>query len=343
MIGFLICFSKFLPAQDAPISTEEEFERLGQSVMTFLDIDVGARSVGMGSASTCIDNDVNALFWNPAGIAKIKGGSLALNSTQWIADTKQYGFASAYGMNNVGTFGISFMIMDHGSIERTVPTSEYDLYPQGFLIDGTFTIGQWVAGLAYAREITDKFCVGGQIKYVYEDLGDTDIAEYYSENAEYDTLENVKNKANTIALDFGTVYYFGFHDLRIAMSCRNFSQTIKYAYESFHLPITFKVGMAMNVFSFLSEMDKHELQLALTWVNPYDGGERIHIGSEYVFNKIFALRAGYRTNTDIGAFSVGFGFIPGSLGKTQLGIDYAYSSADKVFGSIHRFAFNFAF
>jgi hypothetical protein len=38
----------------------------------FLKIDSGARSQGMGGAFTAVADDVNALTWNPAGIAFLK-------------------------------------------------------------------------------------------------------------------------------------------------------------------------------------------------------------------------------------------------------------------------------
>jgi long-subunit fatty acid transport protein len=346
----------FLPesilSQEAPKSVEGDYNRLGQSSMTFLDIDVGARAVGMGSAFTCMDNDANTLFWNPAGIAKIKGRELSLNHTQWIVDMKQYAFAAAYGMGNIGTFGVSFMMMDNGSIVRTIPNrpfedfpEDYESHPEGFYIDGTVVVEQWAAGIAYARQITDKFSIGGQIKYVYEDLGETDIAVPFYDSTEasfgYKRIEDAKNRENVIAFDFGTIYYFGFKDLRVGMSFRNFAQPVKYGFESFNLPVTFKVAMTMNVLSFLNNQEDHALHMSVVAVNPYDGGNRLHIGGEYMLYDLLALRAGYRTNKDIDVYSFGFGLTPNAFNGINLKIDYAYSSADAAFGAIHRFSFGF--
>ncbi len=317
-----------------------KFKKLAQSTMTFLNIDVGARPVGMGSAFTCMENDASNLFWNPAGIAKIKGGAVSLNHTQWLVDMKQYAIAAVYGTQNYGTFGASFLVMDNGSFERTIPD---DSSPRGFYLDGTFNVNQWATGLAYSRQLTDKFLVGGQVKYVYQDLGDADIVEWSSEAVAFDTVKNAKNQKGTVAFDFGTLYYFGFQDLRIGMSFRNFSRPVKYSFESFNLPITFRVGMAMNVMSLISDMLDHRLQICLEAVHPYDHGERILLGGEYMFKNILMLRAGYRSNTDTGALSAGFGLTPKTFGGINLTIDYAYSSVDVVFDSIHRFSFGFRF
>ncbi len=331
----LLCLSVSVSAQIFP-GRDREFDKLAQSTMTFLNIDVGARAVGMGGAFTCMDNDVSALFWNPAGVAKVKGGVISLNHTQWIADMKQYALAVAYGTENLGTFGFSFLMMDNGSIERTIPDPTQ---PRGFYLDGTYEVGQWSVGLAYSRQLTDKFSIGGQVKYAFQNLSDAMIAV----SAEDTVGRNMENKEGTLAFDFGTLYYFGFKDLRIGMSLRNFSRPVKYSYESFNLPITFKVGVAMNVLSLLPEVADQGLQFCVETVHPYDHKEKIQIGGEYKFKNLLALRVGYRSNSDTGAFSTGFGLTPAALGGINLMIDYAFSEADEAFGSIHRFSFGFTF
>ncbi|UCH09912.1 MAG: PorV/PorQ family protein [Fidelibacterota bacterium] len=346
----IMILSTLLQAQDV-----EEFERLGQVSMAFLDIDVGARAVGMGSAFTCIDNDVNSLFWNPAGVASIQGGVISLSNCQWIADINQYAFAAALGTGRLGTFGISLLVMDNGEIENTIPNrpfsdhpEDYDSHPEGYQLAGTYSVQQWAAGLAYARRITDKFSVGGQLKYCYEDFGEYDIVmPTYDDTTGkwigFETKEGVEDREGVIALDFGTLYYFGFKDLRIAMSLRNFSQGVTYAFETFNLPITYKVAIAMNLLSVFPRMENHNLQITCVTVSPHDGGERVHLGCEYTFRNLLALRGGYRANTDIGALSAGFGLTPSAFGGLNLHFDYAYSVAESIFGSLHRFSFGFAF
>ena len=89
-------------------------------------------------------------------------------------------------------------------------------------------------------------------------------------------------------------------------------------------------------------MDSHDLQVSFSTVSPYDGGERVHIGTEYTLANILSLRAGYRSNLDTGAITAGFGLSPSAFGLNLM-FDYAYSSADAAFGSINRFSLGFAF
>lgn len=321
------------------LSIAKEPKRLAQTTMSFLNVGVGARAVGMGSSFICMDNDASALFWNPAGIAKISGGAISLNHTQWIADISQHAVAATYGNPMLGTFGVSFMLMDNGELERTIPV-DISINPEGYIVDGTFTVNQYVAGIAYGRRMTDKFSIGGQIKYAYQDLGSTDI--FMKTAVKEDTLRNKKNQKGIFAFDFGTIYYTGFRDLRLAMSFRNFARSVKYAYESYELPLTFKIGIAMNVLTLLgSEKESHSLQVSLDAVHPRDYTERIHIGAEYLFRNLLAIRAGYKFNYDEEDISVGFGLYPGFAGLS-LKIDYAYTVFG-VFGSIQRFSFGFSF
>jgi hypothetical protein len=323
----------------------EEFERLGQTSMTFLDIEVGARAVGMGGASTCIDNDVNSIFWNPAGLAKVQGLGFSVNQTNWIADMNQFAVVAAYGHNTIGTFGVSLLVMDNGTFERTIPSQDFQLHPDGYYIEGDYTVQQWAAGIAYSRRLSDRFALGGQVKYVYENLGNTDIAvpslDPTSGEFKYVTQEDQKNREGTIALDFGTLYYFGYKDLRVGMNLRNFSRPVTYAYDSFYLPVCLTFSVGMNVLSPFIHLEEHDLQFSIMMANPYDGGERVHLGGEYVYNNLVALRAGYRSNTSVGSFSAGFGFMSKNFINLNLTLNYAYSSTDDVFGPIHRFSLGF--
>ena len=313
----------------------QELKRSAQSTMTFLSIDPIAHSVGMGSAATCLDSSVNSLFHNPAGIAPISGVSVGINYTMWLTQIKQYALGLVYDAGNWGTFGSSFMIMDNGDIPRTIP----DESRQGYHYDGTFSVIQLAFGIAYARHITDRFSIGGQLKYIYQDLGPTDIISQAGVS-NYDTLYGITNRASRMALDFGTIYYTGFKDLRLGISLRNFGTSVKYAYDAYELPIVVNVGIAMNLLSLFSKLQNQSLQMCVEAVHPNDYSDRIHVGLEYGFRELFYLRTGYRFNYDEGNFSAGVGLSQNIIDLTMK-FDYAYSYYGKVFGSVHRLSLSF--
>ncbi|GIS71562.1 MAG: hypothetical protein CM1200mP10_11390 [Candidatus Neomarinimicrobiota bacterium] len=51
---------------------QNEFKRVGKSGFGFLKISPSARAAGMGDAFTAVANDVTTIFYNPAGLTKLK-------------------------------------------------------------------------------------------------------------------------------------------------------------------------------------------------------------------------------------------------------------------------------
>jgi hypothetical protein len=247
-----------------------------------------------------------------------------------------YGFSAAYGHEIYGTFGASLVYMDNGELQRTIP----DNSDKGYFLAETFNVNQFAVGIAYARQQTDKFSFGMQVKYSYQDLGPTDIIDQTVSGI--DTLLNTDSKSGVPAFDFGTMYYFGYKDLRIAMNIRNFAPSVDYAFESFQLPLVIKIGVAMNMLSLWQNNEDHSLQFCMEASNPNDYSERVNIGSEYCYHDLLYLRSGYRFNYDEGGFSAGFGLSP-SLTGYKVGFDYSYTDFGNIFGSISRMSLTFGF
>lgn len=120
------------------------------------------------------------------------------------------------------------------------------------------------------------------------------------------------------------------------MSLRNFAQDIKFVDESFLLPLTFKLGLSMNLFDFLDiDPNSHTFLFAVDAEHPRDNEEMLHLGAEYTFLKILSLRAGYITpKTSEAGINAGVGLQYG-LGGINLGVDYSYTEFG-IFQDVHR-------
>lgn len=152
----------------------------------------------------------------------------------------------------------------------------------------------------------------------------------------FDGPEEITAKMNLFAVDFGTLYYIGFHDLRVGMSLRNFSNEEAYRAETFPLPMTFRLGLAMNVLDLTNVSDVHELTLAGDFIHSRDNSERVNIGVEYGFRELFFLRGGYKFNYDIESFSMGAGIKVEAAGMKAT-VDYAFIRMD-VFNNVNMFS-----
>jgi len=235
-------------------------------------------------------------------------------------------------LGNLGNVGISFVSTDYGDIIGTIVAET----EKGYEETGNVDVGEYAVGFTYSRQMTDKFTMGGQIKYASQSLGESIIPKG-------ETTETISNKVTGLAYDFGTIFYPGFRSLRMGMDIRNFSPQFKYQETAFELPLTFSIGAAMDIFDFMPSLQESQsLVLAVDAIHPRDYTERIHLGSEYWFmNNMVALRAGYKFNYDLEGISLGFGFKK-SISGLDVKLDYSYSDVD-IFDAVNRISLGVSF
>lgn len=304
-------------------------KKVAQTGLQFLKVDVGARASAMGGAYMMVGEDASALFYNPAGIARMQSKMGIFSSrTQWIADISYIALGAAYNLGNLGKIGISTITSDYGDVFGT----RLDDSEAGFVETGKLNVGAYAVGLTYAKALTDKFSVGGQVKYNSQQLGSSLLSNG----------ETIDNDVSGLAYDFGTVFYPGFKSFRFGISIRNFSQQFKYEKQAFQLPLTFTIGAAMNLMDLVDSGSKNSLLLAIDALHPRDYTERLHLGLEYAFNNMFFFRGGYKVNYDEESFSVGIGFQQKLMLGSSIKIDYSFSDAG-VFDSVNRISFGITF
>ena len=332
-LGLLLCTAspRAVAQQDA------ERDKLAQTGMKFLSISGDARAAAMGSAMTALEGGASMLFYNPAGMARLGStAELAASQTGWIADIDYNFGAVAYRPFNgrYGVIGVSLVFADYGDLQETIRADN----DQGFIDLGTFSPQAWSVGVGYARAITDRFSVGGQIKYANMDLGSS-VMEV-SEEGEFARQDN---EQGTTAFDFGVLYKTGFRSLNFAVSARNFAPEVTFEEESFQLPLTLQIGLSMDVLDLttLGSSNLHSFVVSVDAENPRDFAEQIKIGGEYIFYETLALRAGYIFPTDEQGISLGAGVMQEFAG-IGFGADYAYTNFG-VFDGVQRIALRLSF
>lgn len=305
--------------------------KVGQTGLQFLKVGVGARPAAMGEAFTMVGNDANAIFYNPAGIAKMRSKfDVFASRTNWIAGINYNAAGLVINGGLWGNFGISIISPKYPKIigTRVAATEE------GYEETGDIEPGAFALGIAYARELTDKFTVGGQIKYCSQNLG----SNLFSDG------DTVKNQVSGLSYDFGTIFYPGLKSFRLGMTISNFSAQFKYQETAFQLPLTFKIGFAMDILDFWGEHADNSLVLCFDAIHPRDYTERIHIGGEFWFRDMMALRAGYKFNYDEEGLTAGVGFKTPPIAGMDWSVkfDYAYSNFG-VFDTVNRFSLGISF
>lgn len=322
-------------------SAGQSIGRVGTTAAPFLKVGVGSRGTSMGGAFTTQAEDVSGMYWNPAGIASITGLQALFSYYSYIADIA-YNFGGvAIPVGSVGTFGAFVGYMDYGTIERTTIES-----PNG--TGEQVSASSIVVGISYGRSLTDRFSLGGNVKYVRESIWHA--------------------SADAFAFDVGVLYKTFFKNIRIGMSISNFGSQMKMegrdmlvqhdlttSYPSnlnahldtdqFPLPILFRVGISSNITGDFLDIQEHDWIVAVDAVHPNDNNEYLNMGTEVrLYNKLISLRAGYRelllADREGGlSFGVGFGV---NIEGGRVDIDYANIGFGR-FGNQHMFTIMMSF
>ena len=321
MKKYILMFLSILLLLNIPVHTQE-VSKVGTTAAPFLNIDVGSRAVAMGGAYTAVAGDVTAMYWNPAGIAQITQFESIFCHSRWIADLSINYAGAVLPMGNLGTLGVSAMFFSMDEMERTTINSP----------DGTgemFDAGSYAFGLSYARNLTDRFSIGGSVKYISERL-------YHC-------------NASGMAVDVGTLFDTNFNGLKIGMSISNYGTKMQMLgrdtqiqadidprisgnnaninanleTDAYDLPLMFRVGLSMDV---LKGIGNSNLILSVDALHPNDDVESVNVGGEFIFNNLVSLRAGYKSlfarDSEAG-LNFGGGVQYEIMG-TRLYIDYAY-------------------
>jgi len=325
----VVCLAVLLVAPSLFAQQLEDPDKRAQSGFKFLTVTTDAHAAGMGNAMTAQEMNSSAMFANPATMAWMPAQfSVGVGQTQWIADVTYNAGSAAYN-TPVGVFGLMGVMVEYGDFEETVRYNN----EAGYLDLGTYSPKASVFGVGYSRGVTDRFAVGAVIKYATQDLGEATLS------LDGETPEKKAYKKNVVVYDFGVVYHTGFESLTLAMVARNFSRELEYAEENFELPLSFRVGLSMNLVDLTSlNPNQHSLLLSIDTERPRDYYEQIKIGAEYTFMNMLAVRAGYVTPHDEAGLSAGFG-IKDLMG---LSVDYAYSDFG-IFGAVNRFSVKYQF
>jgi hypothetical protein len=261
--------------------------KVGTTAGGFLEIGVGARGVGMGETIVAATNDVTSLYWNPAGITGIKGSEATFTHTSWIAGTTLNYAAIALEVPNIAHIGAQVYIFDSGEMEVTDI-----IFPDG--TGENFKVQDIMIGLTAARQLTERFSIGGSVKYIQSTIWRMSASTIGLDlGMQYDTpLKNLRLGFN-ISNFGGEMQLFGDNtarrvDLDPSSSGTNDGLLANLAVRSWDLPLTFRLGFGYDVF----RTQTHALLIVADALYPNNNDAYMNAGIEYAFNNLLFLRGG---------------------------------------------------
>lgn len=245
------------------LACQATLARAEGSGAAFLKIGVGARPIAMGNAFTAVADDINAISWNPAGLARIGSREVGATHAELFADTRYEYVAYAHPLSNrsggssYGTLGLGILHLSQGTIQgrdaSRRPTAGFS---------GSDT----ALSLAFGRAIGGSASLGSGLKYLSSSIGG--------------------ESAHSVALDLGATYRPRVRGLALGASLQNLGPGLAFISDTNSLPLTLSVGASLRLGSgILPAMDLR--------TRPGDGKISAGLGMEYAALPVLSLRAGY--------------------------------------------------
>jgi hypothetical protein len=335
--GVSVNHSAYGQANNTNSTTGANFTNAGSSGGTFQNIWVGARAAGMGGAYSALADDITALYWNPAGIARIGNGiNVGATYTRWFGDIAHNFVGAVLPISEKYRAGVSMTFVDYGSLRKSTIDKDYNA--------GTFNANDLAIGLTLAGALTDRFSFGVTARYIHNAILDL--------------------SADGISFDAGSLYQTDFYNMKISLDLSNLGPDRGFQGNSlallannpslnvvgraldtrlvtsdFPIPLTFRIGVATDIFQ--NKIEGQKLNVAVDFATHSDNAETFNLGGEYLWNDLVALRAGYAFNQDQLGFAGGLG-VRYKSEDFNGNIDYAISPT-RTFGLIHRISISAAF
>jgi hypothetical protein len=308
--------------------------KVGTTAANFLTIPVGPRASGMGGAFSAIANDATTSFWNSAGLSRLSRNEFTASTANWLVGTKLNWIGLAFKFDDDNAVGISINQLDYG--EEQITTAQA---PNG--TGENWSASDIAVSLSYSRNLTDRFSVGGTVKYI--------------------TQKVWNESATAFALDIGLLFFTQLEGLRLGMNITNFGTEMKLdgkdllqpididpsnagnnpnisgalVTDSWPLPLLFTVGLGYDVLN----NEDWRVTTAADVVIPNNQTTYGNAGLEVVWGNLISLRGGYSSigkEEAQGGLTAGMG-VQYDFGSFFAKFDFSYTDFG-VFDPIYRYA-----
>ena len=292
-------------------------DRIGTAGGQELLIPAGSRGAALAGSAVANSNGVDAIHWNPAGLANLEGTEVMFTHLPYIADVDVEYAAVGTQIEGFGALGVAVKIVSIGDMEETT-----EAYPDG--TGRIFSPTLATIGVTYSRSMTASVNMGVTANIIRETIFEVN--------------------ATGIAFDFGFTYNTRFPGLSLGFAMKNYGPDLRFSGRGFdrvpadekrpassrnapsELPTSINIGTAYN---FLSD----DLNSATVTANFRANNQAMDMwqgGVEYSYSERYFLRAGYnyadQENWMYGA-ALGAGVVI-PMGTTDLTMEYTWTQTE---------------
>jgi long-subunit fatty acid transport protein len=289
------------------------------STALFLRITPGSRPAGMGNAFVGLSDDVNSIYFNPAGTTLVKYPQMFVSYLQWFEDinSSYLGFVYPLGKQSIGvalnylSFGGGFELRNENGV--LIEDTQQDMYNSAIV-------------LTFARNVQKNISVGIGVKSV--------LQKYLQYNA------------NGFTVDISGLFVT--KKFSLGLNVQNLGPQIVVSEVSNNLPLSIKFGGGYK--------PTKNISVGLDIDKPQDNNVKFYTGAEYIYQDKYAIRLGYN---QIDNFDLQKGWCFGLGAKTEIGketswektstasvdvsLDYAVTYFGEELGYIHRISLTIGF
>ncbi len=291
----------------------------GQDTFRFLNVDMSARAASLGGSFSTNNDDVDVLFYNPAGIAFLEKDPVSFSFVKHLMDINLFSFAYSTEFENIGRFGTAIKYINYGTFEGADEFGNKT---------GEFGAGELAFIVGYTNEFSENFYYGANAKVIYSSIED--------------------QSSSAVALDLGINYEIPKQQLNLAATLLNFGTQLSSYYDTKEdLPLDFTIGVSKRLENLPVRLSLDFHQLNKDREELYQHFKGFTIGAEFYLSEAFTLRFGYdneaRSDLKVGSSSGIAGF-NGGLGVkiSEYVFNYGYSSMGSI-GAMHRIGLATAF
>ncbi|RKX22598.1 MAG: hypothetical protein DRP45_11230 [Candidatus Zixiibacteriota bacterium] len=291
-------------------------KRIGTAGALELQIPIAARGAAMGGAVMANTFGVEAMVWNPAGLAYLEGTEAMFTHLEYIADINVNYVGVANTIEDFGTIGGFAKIVSIGDMEETTQD-----YPNG--TGRIFNPTLAIIGVSYARILTANVSFGATAKFINENIFEV--------------------RATGFAVDMGFLYDPQWRGFSMGIVVKNYGPEMSFSgtgFEdldlgdrpvaaggaSFDLPSSINLGVAYDLVN--------SGQNVATWTGNFRSNNYYEdlwqSGFEYTFDGKYSLRGGYNFSDEdnwLYGVSLGAGVVV-DIADISLTFEYSWTETD---------------
>jgi tetratricopeptide (TPR) repeat protein len=306
----------------------------GTTSLNFLKISQGARQSGMGEAFTAIADDVNAIYWNPAGLGQLTRNQVCFQQAFWMVDVNFQYLAYALPIQGLGTFGIYGTFLNAGEITKSIE----DALGNPVFTNDIAKASNMNFTAAYGKKFSDFLGPNSAFSDMYAGI-----------SLNFSSEQIYNDSGSGFSANIAALYYPRYENFSLGLMVENAGV----ASNRPDLPLAVKFGFGYR-FPFGSVMtsgsdegyftfDENDTTAAIDVIYyPEEDIKRINFGAEkyWQLNKYhsIATRVGYKFLNDISVlagFTCGLGYRLTLNRDLNVDVDYSYNPYGDL-GDAHR-------